>query len=1291
MKRKILAAILAVCMMITLLPQVTLVAHADSISKSSGICLADLECVDEGHYTGNEGDARVYRLDKAEFNGFAPTGHRGATSRNGNIGLDGTVYENGFEVWIARWNFGDNISWAYRTFKLGGNYHMLTGSSAIIKSYNTKDYDVTAYFYDGDKILYSFSMTPQSNEFDFAIDVTGVDELKVMVKDNKKAAGGTSYALYNLFLDGSAGSRSDAFCEKTYIANIWANQRNDTAYTPESKMIQDLMGYDSFSETIYTSLKNNRSFANALAKWNGMRLTFDPVNGVDELFLSEKHEIYEMLVLDLIERRAKAEGEAFSNVFLDAVDISGNVGKQVTKYKKIIDNLIELVDVPNDQLLEYLKTYKFDPNSTVFTSFYASLNDLSDTIDTWKNNEFIESVSTIAKAASDISDFYQRLTLYMLAYDMNHEMLALLGEMKQQTNNVYLKEALSNVIAAYDNAAVVSAVCTLNFAWDTTVTFMDECFDTISKAFPCYEILRQAYNASTTFCNLMFNTSDIIDAYYTAEATTNFIKANKQAIFALENRFKTTGSETDAGAYVYAVSAYFDVMEIDLKTGADFVKKASAEGLVNRANNLIDSVVNWICGEDYKSSYDSFVESSASISENLCMMSDSLLQSWKYNEGYLRSDYPEIYPVYVEKDLSQDVYTPEVLSAQLDKAGSVQVTWTVPSSYTDANTNKTHFLWGFYELTGVELSELAGGKTSTFTAPFTNVPATTNINSTANFDTFPKKYSARAFAEIDGNNVYTKSSPQLAMYSPCGAVTMSIAIEGGSPCLSIYDPSNTYYDNIRYHILRSSDGGEFTEVSTIIRNLLHDGHRTTFHDASAKVDVKYTYKVISEMTFQNGKTLYSEGQNDISLQYQNNSFHRTITIKDNRMQPQNRAVGSESIELSWTPIDGAAGYVIYRLSSYGIIYQEIATVAGQESYYLDSDVSPNVSYEYFLLPYWNNGAEKVFRDETYMSGRAICEVESDPNPGQCTHQFDDGEVIWEPGESDGIVLYTCNICGATKTEVLPAAPHTHSYIDTVTAPTCTKQGYTTHTCSCGDSYVDSYVDALGHDFGEWIATKEATEDEAGEEARTCSRCGETETRETAKLDCPSAKFVDVNSKAWYHKAIDFALANGIFSGADDTHFNPNGKTTRAMFVAVLWRLDGRPESAAANPFVDVKAGSYYEKAVIWAAANKIVAGTDAVHFNPNGNVTREQVAAFLYRYASAKDYDLSASADLSKFPDASKISNYAKDNLAWAVGAGLISGSKDAASGTVYLDPKGNATRAQVAQILMMFTQKIAK
>lgn len=344
------------------------------------------------------------------------------------------------------------------------------------------------------------------------------------------------------------------------------------------------------------------------------------------------------------------------------------------------------------------------------------------------------------------------------------------------------------------------------------------------------------------------------------------------------------------------------------------------------------------------------------------------------------------------------------------------------------------------------------------------------------------------------------------------------------------------------------------------------------------------------------------------------------------------------------------------------------------------------------------------------------------------HTWDAGTRTSEPDcVTPGELQRHCTVCGAEKTEPIPALGH--DYQAAVTEPTCTEKGYTTHTCTrCGDTYVDTYIDtiahtwgewnrskdptceeageenhtcavcgktesrkveALGHDWGEWVITKEATENEAGEQTHTCNRCGKTEIGETAKLPCPSAKFVDVNRSAWYHNAIDFAITHNIFSGIDDTHFNPNGKTTRAMFVAVLWRLAGQEIVDAENPFVDVKATTYYAKAVTWAAQNSIVAGMDATHFNPTGNVTREQVAAFLYRYAASIHLDLTAEADLTAFPDADAVSPYAKKSVSWAVGNGFISGTKEA--DTVYLNPKGNATRAQVAQILMNFAQSTAK
>ena len=159
-------------------------------------CLEDMPLISESHYTGNQGDSCVFNLNRKGLPGIFNRYYG-----NGNVGIDGTVYNNGFEVWIARWNGGDKISWASATFDIGGKYKTLTGKSSVIKgSANTTSYDTSVYFYNGETLLCSFRMTPDDYEKSFKVDVTGVSNLTVMVKDNKEAAGGTSFALYDLFL-----------------------------------------------------------------------------------------------------------------------------------------------------------------------------------------------------------------------------------------------------------------------------------------------------------------------------------------------------------------------------------------------------------------------------------------------------------------------------------------------------------------------------------------------------------------------------------------------------------------------------------------------------------------------------------------------------------------------------------------------------------------------------------------------------------------------------------------------------------------------------------------------------------------------------------------------------------------------------------------------------------------------------------------------------------------------------------------------------------------------------------
>lgn len=179
-------------------------------------------------------------------------------------------------------------------------------------------------------------------------------------------------------------------------------------------------------------------------------------------------------------------------------------------------------------------------------------------------------------------------------------------------------------------------------------------------------------------------------------------------------------------------------------------------------------------------------------------------------------------------------------------------------------------------------------------------------------------------------------------------------------------------------------------------------------------------------------------------------------------------------------------------------------------------------------------------------------------------------------------------------------------------------------------------------------------------------------------------FTDVRESDWFYDDVVFAYENGLFSGTSDTTFSPNTSMTRAMLVTVLYRLEGEPAVSGRSGFSDVTFNSYYEDAVTWAADNGIVNGTSITTFSPNANVTREQMAAILYRYAQYKKYNTAASSSLNGFTDQASVSGYATASLEWAVAEKLVNGSAGK------LMPTGNATRAQVAAILHRFVENVA-
>lgn len=340
---------------------------------------------------------------------------------------------------------------------------------------------------------------------------------------------------------------------------------------------------------------------------------------------------------------------------------------------------------------------------------------------------------------------------------------------------------------------------------------------------------------------------------------------------------------------------------------------------------------------------------------------------------------------------------------------------------------------------------------------------------------------------------------------------------------------------------------------------------------------------------------------------------------------------------------------------------------------------------------------------------------------QATDHHYEKAVTKEPTcTNEGEMTFTCMDCHRTYTETIAKLAHT--YEATPTAPACESMGYTTYTCTaCGDSYRADFVDATGHELE--TCTVDATCLSYGYTKNTCKHCDfayisqiteplghklELQGQKEASLDADGytgdyvctvcglvaekgeaipalghkcAAYTDIPD-GWAKSGICFVIENNLMNGTSQTTFSPKVTMNRAMLVTVLYRLAGAPEVSGICRFQDVTAGTYYEKAVIWAAEHGIVYGVSDDRFAPETPVTREQMVTFLYRYAKNCGADVSASADLTGFTDAGQIAAYAKAPMAWAVANQIVNGTSETT-----LSPKASAARDQIAAILMRFVK----
>ena len=368
-------------------------------------------------------------------------------------------------------------------------------------------------------------------------------------------------------------------------------------------------------------------------------------------------------------------------------------------------------------------------------------------------------------------------------------------------------------------------------------------------------------------------------------------------------------------------------------------------------------------------------------------------------------------------------------------------------------------------------------------------------------------------------------------------------------------------------------------------------------------------------------------------------------------------------------------------------------------------------------------------------------------PATGAHTWDNGTVTTEPTETTpGVRTFTCAVCGATRTETIPATgAHDYQFTKNV-APTCTADGYDLYTCSgCGATEKRNSKPALGHKWDSGTVTTEPTETAPGVRTYTCTVCGATRTEtipatgaHTHKWDagkvtteptattpgvrtytcticgqtkseiipatggssvcpggpsCPSYGFSDVaGPNDWSHEGIDYCVRRSLMVGTGAGTFSPGMNCSRAQIVQILYNLSGDKTDYGNYylPFTDVAPGAWYYDAVAWAYDNDVVSGTSATTFAPNDVITREQMAVILYGYTAefAPEFTGNA-ASLNTFPDAGSVANWAYTAMSWAVGNGLISGM--GSGGVSYLAPQGSATRAQASAIIMRYCQLIGQ
>lgn len=758
-----------------------------------------------------------------------------------------------------------------------------------------------------------------------------------------------------------------AFNKNTYKADLWLGLNPDKESILEHTIVSNIMNSTgNMTDNYIKDIESDKGFM-TYVKWNETAdFLFNITDGVKKKIVGKK-DLYEMLLFDMMQMQLY--GASFkSNFAAELIDEYKNV-------ESVFSTSVNISGTPFDFGTEFMKLKKGTVNIDDYSKALFNDTYIKSTFKSLDNFGLV--LNNILKFADTIEDFYTKMSSYIAAKKMTGELKTFFMEIHNNADNEHLADAAEELVRASESILDALNIATEDAAFDMSLQMADIWIKVILSEIPglnmivaIYEGLGAVHETTKLLSDVICASESNRNTYYMLKATAELCNTAKKAMQNLADDYIANRTESDALNFIEAINMYSILKAIECKSSLSFFDSVCNEGMINKNIKMGFNTLQFL-GCDIKNPQEVYFSSLCESSEALLEASQKQLyilsSSWLLNDDNLKSDYPEIYNYYIEKELEYpeyaDSYKPVLYYAKLNNDFSVKF-------YVNSLEN----------IDGIEIREYSDKSQDKLLNKYI-VPNEKEILH-SNLDKkneFPRTYTVSGYFDAaegtDVDKIYSaeSNSKTLGNYNPV-IWNVLTDYEEKSAKIMIFDKSSSDLD-IVYHIYRRVSDGDFIKISSFDKNTGLLGWFNGFTDYNLSEDVVYTYCVQSEISFSNGVTLRSNMSNTFKTKLteptENNQNEVDVEVvllnepalATYSMRSNNQATSVSSpvgIKLSWIESENASGYEILRKPSYSEIYSSIGIT--YENSYTDYNISSGESYDYMVVEFSETEDGKVYQN-----------------------------------------------------------------------------------------------------------------------------------------------------------------------------------------------------------------------------------------------------------------------------------------------------------------------------------------